>query len=99
MTFIESTHRSDIDILPGGDQTEIGEKGINVSGGQKQRVSLARACYSDADLYILDDPVSTFICLLWSHVMVPVPLPGRGNGPTFVYCILQTPHLDGRNLS
>ena len=48
---------TDLAMLPGGDQTEIGEKGINVSGGQKQRVSLARACYSDSDLYILDDPV------------------------------------------
>jgi ABC-type multidrug transport system fused ATPase/permease subunit len=37
--------------------TEIGEKGINLSGGQKQRVSLARAVYSDADIYLLDDPL------------------------------------------
>ena len=38
--------------------TEIGEKGINLSGGQKQRVSIARAAYADADVYILDDPLS-----------------------------------------
>lgn len=50
--------RSDLDMLPGGDQTEIGEKGINLSGGQKQRVSLARAVYQDADVYFLDDPLS-----------------------------------------
>lgn len=48
----------DIAMLPGGDQTEIGEKGINLSGGQKQRVSLARAVYSDADVFLLDDPLS-----------------------------------------
>ncbi|XP_008943924.1 PREDICTED: canalicular multispecific organic anion transporter 1 [Merops nubicus] len=48
----------DLELLPAGDQTEIGEKGINLSGGQKQRVSLARAVYSDADIYVLDDPLS-----------------------------------------
>ncbi|XP_039402380.1 canalicular multispecific organic anion transporter 1 isoform X4 [Mauremys reevesii] len=48
----------DLKLLPGGDLTEIGEKGINLSGGQKQRVSLARAVYSDADIYLLDDPLS-----------------------------------------
>lgn len=50
--------KPDIEMLPGGDQTEIGEKGINLSGGQKQRVSLARAVYNDADCYFLDDPLS-----------------------------------------
>merc|ERR1719210_82507 len=49
---------TDLEILPAGDQTEIGEKGINLSGGQKQRVSLARAVYSDSDLLLLDDPLS-----------------------------------------
>lgn len=40
------------------DNTVIGEKGINLSGGQKARISLARAVYSQADLYLLDDPLS-----------------------------------------
>ena len=50
--------KPDLEILPGGDETEIGEKGINLSGGQKQRVNLARACYSNSDLYLMDDPLS-----------------------------------------
>jgi len=48
----------DIGVLPAGDQTAIGEKGINLSGGQKQRVSIARAIYANADVYIFDDPLS-----------------------------------------
>lgn len=48
----------DLEILPAGDQTEIGEKGINLSGGQKARVSLARAVYSDRDIILMDDPIS-----------------------------------------
>lgn len=48
----------DMDIFPAGDETEIGEKGINLSGGQKQRISIARACYSNADLFLFDDPLS-----------------------------------------
>nr|XP_039268709.1 multidrug resistance-associated protein 1-like isoform X3 [Styela clava] len=50
--------KSDFDVLPGGDMTEIGEKGINLSGGQKQRVSVARAVYQDAQIYLFDDPLS-----------------------------------------
>ncbi|XP_072027036.1 ATP-binding cassette sub-family C member 9-like [Amphiura filiformis] len=49
----------DIDILPAGDQTEIGEKGINLSGGQKQRVSVARALYSSHQTVLLDDPFAS----------------------------------------
>jgi len=49
---------SDLNILPAGDLTEIGERGINLSGGQKQRVSIARAIFQDADIYLFDDPLS-----------------------------------------
>jgi len=50
--------RRDLEILPASDMTEIGEKGINLSGGQKARVGLARAVYSEADIYLMDDPIS-----------------------------------------
>ncbi|XP_035827955.1 multidrug resistance-associated protein 1-like [Aplysia californica] len=52
----------DLEILPAYDHTEIGEKGVNLSGGQKQRVSLARAVYSQADIFLLDDPLSAVDC-------------------------------------
>ncbi|KAM7523622.1 hypothetical protein LguiA_013524 [Lonicera macranthoides] len=48
----------DLELLPYGDLTEIGERGVNLSGGQKQRIQLARALYRDADTYLLDDPFS-----------------------------------------
>ncbi|CAA7270432.1 unnamed protein product [Cyclocybe aegerita] len=48
----------DLEVLPQGEDTEIGEKGINLSGGQKARVSLARAAYSGSDIVLLDDPLS-----------------------------------------
>ncbi|XP_046388377.1 multidrug resistance-associated protein 1-like isoform X2 [Ischnura elegans] len=60
--------KPDIDILPAGDRTEIGEKGINLSGGQKQRISLARAVYSDADIYFLDDPLSAVDSHVGKHI-------------------------------
>ncbi|KDO34469.1 hypothetical protein SPRG_00533 [Saprolegnia parasitica CBS 223.65] len=53
-----SSLRDDLKILPGGDLTEIGEKGINLSGGQRTRVAIARAVYQDADIYLLDDPLA-----------------------------------------
>uniref|UniRef100_H0VI28 ATP binding cassette subfamily C member 2 n=1 Tax=Cavia porcellus TaxID=10141 RepID=H0VI28_CAVPO len=58
----------DLEILPGGDLTEIGEKGINLSGGQKQRISLARAVYQDSDIYILDDPLSAVDAHVGKHI-------------------------------
>ncbi|XP_039061868.1 ABC transporter C family member 4-like isoform X1 [Hibiscus syriacus] len=48
----------DLEMMDFGDQTEIGERGINLSGGQKQRIQLARAVYQDCDIYLLDDVFS-----------------------------------------
>uniref|UniRef100_A0A673W8Z6 Canalicular multispecific organic anion transporter 2-like n=1 Tax=Salmo trutta TaxID=8032 RepID=A0A673W8Z6_SALTR len=58
----------DLEVLPGGDLTEIGEKGINLSGGQRQRVSLARALYNEADVYLLDDPLSAVDSHVAKHI-------------------------------
>ncbi len=62
----------DLSILPKGDQTEIGENGINLSGGQKQRVSIARAVYSDADIHLLDDPLSAVDAHVGRHIFEQV---------------------------
>ncbi|XP_066983087.1 ATP-binding cassette sub-family C member 3-like [Macrobrachium rosenbergii] len=58
----------DLEMLPGGDLTEIGEKGINLSGGQKQRISLARAAYSNAEIILLDDPLSAVDAHVGRHI-------------------------------
>ncbi|KAF9182685.1 hypothetical protein BGZ51_004502 [Haplosporangium sp. Z 767] len=58
----------DFKMLVNGDKTIIGEKGINLSGGQKQRISIARAVYADADVYILDDPLSAVDAHVDQHI-------------------------------
>jgi len=50
--------KRDVKIFSNGIDTVIGEKGVNISGGQKARISLARAVYSNADIMLLDDPLS-----------------------------------------
>ncbi|XP_077867953.1 ATP-binding cassette sub-family C member 9-like [Saccoglossus kowalevskii] len=60
---------ADLRSLPGGDMTEIGERGINMSGGQKHRICLARALYSNTDVVILDDPLSALDVHVSTHIM------------------------------
>jgi ABC-type multidrug transport system fused ATPase/permease subunit len=50
--------RSDLSQLELGLETVLGERGLTLSGGQKVRVAMARACYSEAEIYLLDDPLS-----------------------------------------
>lgn len=57
-TILHCCLASDLDMLIAGDLTVIGERGINLSGGQKARIAMARAIYSDSDIYLLDDPLS-----------------------------------------
>ncbi|KFY56160.1 hypothetical protein V496_06769 [Pseudogymnoascus sp. VKM F-4515 (FW-2607)] len=60
--------RPDLEMLPSGDGTEIGERGITVSGGQKQRINIARAIYFDADIVIMDDPLSAVDAHVGRHI-------------------------------
>lgn len=53
-----SALEKDLELLPHGDLSLVGEKGVTLSGGQKARIGLARALYSEADVYLLDDPLS-----------------------------------------
>ena len=58
----------DFKQLPYGDLTLVGEKGVTLSGGQKARVNLARAVYHDADIFLLDDPLSAVDAAVAAHL-------------------------------
>lgn len=60
---------TDINLLPAGDMTEVGEKGITLSGGQKARISLARAVYAQKDVYLLDDVLSAVDSKVARHIV------------------------------
>ena len=89
---------TDLTILPAGDQTEIGEKGINLSGGQKQRVSMARAVYSDASLFLLDDPLSAVDSHvgkhIWEKVIGPRGVLGGKTRVLVTHGVTYLPHTD-----
>ena len=58
----------DITILPNGDESIVGDRGITLSGGQKARIGLARALYADSDIFILDDPLSAVDTKVGNHL-------------------------------
>lgn len=58
----------DMEQFPFGDQTLIGDKGVTLSGGQKTRITLARALYREADIYLLDDPLSAVDTHVANHI-------------------------------
>ena len=60
--------KPDLETLPNGDMTEIGERGITVSGGQKQRLNIARAIYFDSDIVLMDDPLSAVDAHVGRHI-------------------------------
>nr|XP_044632655.1 ATP-binding cassette sub-family C member 10 isoform X3 [Equus asinus] len=59
----------DLSILPAGDQTEVGEKGVTLSGGQRARIALARAVYQEKELYLLDDPLAAVDAHVANHLL------------------------------
>ncbi|RDX67144.1 ABC transporter C family member 3, partial [Mucuna pruriens] len=89
--------KKDLEVLPFGDQTIIGEKGINLSGGQKQRVQIARALYQDADIYLFDDPFSAVDAHTGSHIFKECLL-GLLKSKTVIYITHQVEFLPDADL-
>ena len=88
-----SALQRDLKVLPGGDMTEIGERGINLSGGQKARVALARAVYSNADLYFLDDTLSAVDAHVGQHIFDKCIVSLRAQGKCVVLVTNALHHL------
>ncbi|KAI4307897.1 hypothetical protein L6164_031024 [Bauhinia variegata] len=89
--------KKDLEILSFGDQTVIGERGINLSGGQKQRIQIARAVYQDADIYLFDDPFSALDAHTGSHLFKECLL-GLLSSKTVIYVTHQVEFLPAADL-
>ena len=81
--------KKDLEALSFGDQTVIGERGINLSGGQKQRIQIARALYQNTDIYLFDDPFSAVDARTETHLFKVIPFsskrPSLSNIHTYIY--------------
>ncbi|XP_077211022.1 ABC transporter C family member 3-like isoform X2 [Tasmannia lanceolata] len=89
--------KKDLEILSFGDQTVIGERGINMSGGQKQRIQIARALYQDADIYLFDDPFSAVDAHTGTHLFKECLL-GLLGSKTVIYVTHQVEFLPSADL-
>lgn len=89
--------KKDLELFSHGDQTIIGDRGINLSGGQKQRVQLARALYQDADIYLLDDPFSAVDAHTGSELFKEYILTALGN-KTVIFVTHQVEFLPAADL-
>ncbi|KAL6554115.1 hypothetical protein OROMI_019788 [Orobanche minor] len=89
--------KKDLAILSFGDQTIIGERGVNLSGGQKQRIQIARALYQDADIYLFDDPFSAVDVHTGSHLFKEIIL-GLLSNKTVIYVTHQVEFLNAADL-
>ncbi|KAG6489322.1 hypothetical protein ZIOFF_050591 [Zingiber officinale] len=89
--------KKDLEILAFGDQTMIGERGINLSGGQKQRIQIARALYHDADIFLFDDPFSAVDAHTGTHLFKECLL-GHLASKTVIYVTHQVEFLPSADL-
>ncbi|XP_064142540.1 ATP-binding cassette sub-family C member 10 isoform X2 [Loxodonta africana] len=83
----------DLSILPAGDQTEVGEKGVTLSGGQRARIALARAVYQEKELYLLDDPLAAVDADVANHLLYRCIL-GVLSHTTRLLCTHRTEYLE-----
>ncbi|GCB72265.1 hypothetical protein scyTo_0006224, partial [Scyliorhinus torazame] len=82
----------DIESLPYGDMTEVGERGANLSGGQRQRISLARAIYSNRNTFLLDDPLSAVDAHVGAHMFTHA-IKSEMKGKTILFVTHQLQYL------
>nr|KAF6362437.1 ATP binding cassette subfamily C member 10 [Pipistrellus kuhlii] len=87
----------DLSILPAGDLTEVGEKGVTLSGGQRARIALARAVYQEKELYLLDDPLAAVDADVANHLLHRCIL-GVLSHTTRLLCTHRTEYLEKADL-